>query len=455
MSTLIDFDDFDLSPSTNFNITANFFQDWQQSKLYRNEATTNLCSDTVSIFSSSTPINSCVGPTPCSGGKDVADLSIMNEDGYLDLSGICAAKEVDGNGTPGCPEGWWEYCDYDWPGSIASASLCTLPDPLNQCPDFLKGDNTLIKANGSDKEIITTFTNTVDGTPNMNNNDNSSCPTLVNSPVGLRCNYNPNNFDFTALNNWLSFNWTDTYKDNADSNFNKILVPNFCSRTADSDPNNNLTQYCPVDPFFTGKKMPNCSYMTLLNDPNNIGETCRSWCTSNPELCDQTQGIYVGGVGVDNLDAACYNRSNYDEYTDYIEAGLIEPAQCWWLPCTGTNNLPYMIPLALSEQPGCPDLCVNIINANNNINTNNNINNSQTGNSVVLDCTGSDGSDGSDGSNGSDGSDGSNDKSKRKFTLLPTNKNNKHLIAIFVILILFVFLPLIIFVVIIFKSRKN
>lgn len=159
-------------------------------------------------------------------------------------------------------------------------------------------------------------------------------------------------YDATKITSINGINtWITTFGQNEE--YNNTIMPNFCAIPGDTN--------CQVDPD-TGKPMANCSRLTATDQ---FGSLCSNWCLlpDNEDLCDGTMTTYCATN--DTPDCGCVSRSNnpaYQEVKPELGAGI--PDGCWYIPCSGGNLVPYMVPSQVIPTPGlCPqNICTQIEN---------------------------------------------------------------------------------------------
>lgn len=162
---------------------------------------------------------------------------------------------------------------------------------------------------------------------------------IFTSPPTVKCTYDIATFQkSTDVNTWIS-NW------GKDANFNKTIMPFFCS---------NLSTSCPIDPL-TGQKMSKCTKFVSIN---NDGTLCKSWSKDNVNAYNTT--ITKVCLNNNTADCLCENRQQDALYTD-IKMRLTEDVadNCWWKPCTLPNT--YVINSYDNVETTCPaDICTKI-----------------------------------------------------------------------------------------------
>lgn len=265
--------------------------------------------------------------------------NLCQDQGCFDNNNVCTELGSGGNWNP-CPDGQWACARYDWPYDSTSASFCSKPD-VTLCPDILDADNQQpqfpVGATGG--RFITQNIEILDCA-----NGNNSTPI---TSVQFNCIYPQNRFVHVQqydyfVNQAFPGQATDEAKD-------AILI-NICGRPASQLGNMSdgtpYTSYCPTDPK-TEEKMSDCAIMSL-NDPdinNNLGygHTCKNWCTqSSSGACDTAM---TNTCNIKNTpDCACVTRQFDKDYEILVNSGLSLPAACWWIPCTGTQFEPYLVP---------------------------------------------------------------------------------------------------------------
>lgn len=281
-----------------------------------------------------------------------------------DVEGICSIHAyhtslgTNGN-SPGCPSGMYQCTGYDWPSSLASAWLCSSADP-GQCPSIDNGNTSIIANNASLTSV--------------------GCSNTTSTTVNINCTYNAQDFNTVqSANNWQTTNW-GSFSDQATKNLNDNIYPSVCGKTASSV---GLSQYCPIDSI-TGQQMSDCSRIVLNNDPDGYGQTCTTWCINNPQQCTTTMTNYCRIN--DTPDCQCVNRTNDQVYRALVGNSALAslPAKCWWVPCSGSQAAPYLIPNDQLDA-SCPsslNVCQSVIQAIDNVDSSINVSN----NPSVIDC---------------------------------------------------------------------
>ena len=342
----------------------------------------------MSSFNQSYEQTECFGGV-CSGCTDsdnsepnicsCSGVSCTNGDSYQSSSsdctnptGVCAAvnDSINGSYPVGCPNGKWQCSNYDYPGGINSAWLCSDPDP-GQCPEICdnNGDNC-IKATSASFDMAS----------------GDVCQVNVPDPE-IVCIYNNSDFDIVDYaTSWQTVSWGD-YQSQADDNYVNDVAPSICGRTASSVgvdlDGNPYTDYCPIDTV-TGLKMTDCSRMVLQNDPFGYSDICGNWCNENTDACETTINTYC--LSNNTPDCSCVNRGSNQTYEALVGKTPLSDVNeaCWWFPCSGTNLIPFLIPKDIADNPCTTDLniCAEVTAAIDTINTNINIGTS----SGVISC---------------------------------------------------------------------
>ena len=233
---------------------------------------------------------------------------------YSPGSNTCKAGTCDSSTkVQTCRNCDWHYADVTCAIGCPNQPLCSELDK-NTCPAF---GESLVSAE-------------------WNTGINGTCP--VNPEV--KCIYDSSKFTFNDIVAYKS-QFCENNSCTGNSNFNSILMPEFCMQT---------DKVCPA---------PLKTCPEILSN-TTAGEACNSWSTNNPKIFDSTIKSFCSDSS--QSVCLCVNK-NSDPVFTYINKNLnpkFSPG-CWYIPCTDPN-----VQLVPTEDitSGCnqTEMCTNINN---------------------------------------------------------------------------------------------
>jgi hypothetical protein len=178
--------------------------------------------------------------------------------------------------------------------------------------------------------------------------DNGICLANTDKQPLVDCTYDASTFDYTDI---VAFQ-EEFCGGNCDTstNFNNILMPNFCFKS---------TTICPDIPG-TNTSWKECPIIlsNLSGAPSgNAGADCMNWSSKNPAISNTTMNQFCSANPSDPT-CGCINR-NKSEVFNYINANLsnIDPS-CWYTPCA--NPQAFLVPSVLTDSVECTGVCSKI-----------------------------------------------------------------------------------------------